>query len=366
MNTTLVRSTIRKGLRVLVSMYSAHWCPFSCLLPVGGSGKWVIGHEMREVSCLARQLGIKIGPPWLATHGDRQSVFVGNHFDLLLSDHWLKSSHRIATAYFHGKPGHGIPEFDRCFDSLKKRHEFIHRVQVSCQSMQQVVLASGIDPEKVHLIPIGINLEYFRQQTVESRFAARERFGVPQDAFVVGSFQKDGNGWGEGFEPKMIKGPDVFIETMRLLKKSVKSLVVLLSGPARGYVKAGLQAVGVPYIHHQLKEYSDVGYLYQALDVYVVSSREEGGPKSVLESMASGIPLVSTRVGQANDLVKHGENGFLADVEDANNLARWTAHIFEKGSAILPIIEAGKVAAECNCYNAQLPLWKKFFNGFVQ
>ncbi|MBU1567481.1 MAG: glycosyltransferase family 4 protein [Proteobacteria bacterium] len=232
--------------------------------------------------------------------------------------------------------------------------------------MQQVVLASGIDPEKVHLIPIGVNLDYFHQQTVESRFAAREKFGVPQNAFVVGSFQKDGNGWDEGLEPKMIKGPDIFIETMRLLKENVKSLVVLLSGPARGYIKRGLQAAGVPYIHHQLQKYSDVGYLYQALDVYVVASREEGGPKSVLESMASGVPLVSTRVGQANDLMKHGENGFLADVEDANDLAKLTAHIFESRSAILPMIKAGKATAERNCYNAQLQLWKKFFDGFVQ
>ena len=49
-----------------------------------------------------------------------------------------------------------------------------------------------------------------------------------------------------------------------------------------------------------------------------VSARasDEGGPRAALEAMATGVPLVSTRVGQAADLVRHGENGWLADVDD--------------------------------------------------
>ena len=109
---------------------------------------------------------------------------------------------------------------------------------------------------------------------------------------VIGSFQKDGKGWGEGNEPKLIKGPDV-----------------LLTGPARGYVKTGLESLKIPCKHLYLQDYREIGKYYQALDAYLVTSREEGGPKGVLESMASGIPLISTRVGQAQDLVKQGING---------------------------------------------------------
>ena len=61
--------------------------------------------------------------------------------------------------------------------------------------------------------------------------------------------------------------------------------------------------------------------LYSALDAYVVPSRQEGGPKSVLEAMASGVPIVSTRVGQATELIRDGENGRLVEVEDAEALA---------------------------------------------
>lgn len=361
----IFRKLVKAGVQKVVSGYTLPWKPFSHLIPISGSGKWVIGQEMREVASLANHLGIKTGPPWVGVHGRKQVVFVGSHFDLLLSDTWFNTDHRLATAYFHGKPGNGVFEFDKCFENLTKNHQSVDRIQVSCRGMQKVVLGTGIDPQKVHLIPIGINPKYFKKQTTNSKNVARAFFNIPQDAFVVGSFQKDGNGWDEGLEPKMIKGPDVFIESMRILKEKVGSVVVLLSGPARGYVKNGLKKIGVPYIHHQMEKYSDVGGMYQALDVYVVSSREEGGPKAVLESMASGIPLVTTRVGQAVDLVRHGENGFLADNENTEELAVLAANVFSQRGSLQPMIDSGLKTASKNCYEAQLPLWKQFFSGFV-
>ena len=105
--------------------------------------------------------------------------------------------------------------------------------------------------------------------------------------------------------------------------------------------------------------------LYHALDVYLVSSRQEGGPKAVLESMAVGVPLVTTRVGQATDLVRHGENGWMVDVEDAAGLARWAAHALSAGPALDAVVAEGRRAAEANSYETQLPAWARFFDGFV-
>ena len=45
-----------------------------------------------------------------------------------------------------------------------------------------------------------------------------------------------GVGWGDGLEPKLIKGPDVLLQTVALLRQRIPELFVLLSGPARGYV----------------------------------------------------------------------------------------------------------------------------------
>ena len=66
-----------------------------------------------------------------------------------------------------------------------------------------------------------MELGSFPIQTSKSRQDARKRLGIPQTAVVIGSFQKDGNGWGEGKEPKLIKGPDVLLETLEILKSRI-------------------------------------------------------------------------------------------------------------------------------------------------
>jgi hypothetical protein len=52
---------------------------------------------------------------------------------------------------------------------------------------------------------------------------------------------------------------------------------------------------------------------YQGLDAYICTSRVEGGPHSLLEASACGIPVISTRVGIAPELIRHGFNGLLID-----------------------------------------------------
>jgi glycosyltransferase involved in cell wall biosynthesis len=127
-------------------------------------------------------------------------------------------------------------------------------------------------------------------------------------------FSKDGVGWRNGSEPKLVKGPDIFLRVIQQLKSRYK-IHVLLSAPARGYIKSGLESLGIPYQHFHLKKYWDIVRLYQALDLYLVTSREEGGPKAMLESLACGIPLVTTRVGMVPDVIIDKYNGLSVEMK---------------------------------------------------
>jgi len=344
---------------------SSIWPPHSRLILVSDTASWVIDEEMRAISAVATSLGIKVASPSWNTGSTHQSVFYGSQF-YLFSDDWLRSSHRIGVAYFHGKPGTGFQEFDDLFDKVRRHHDRLARVQVSHSEMRDCLLATGIAPEKLHLIPIGINMSLFQPQTPALKTAFRAKYDIPQSATVIGSFQKDGVGWGEGLEPKLIKGPDTFIKAMSVLKSRLPELVVLLSGPARGYVKAGLEKHGIPYRHFNLPCYADIGELFQTLDLYMITSRQEGGPKAVLESMASGVPLVTTRVGQAMDLVRHGENGWMTDVDDVDGLTHWAQWCLEHSENNARTVAAGIATAQANEYSKQAPLWQKFLAGFVE
>lgn len=89
------------------------------------------------------------------------------------------------------------------------------------------------------------------------------------------------------------------------------------------------------------------------------------GPKSVLESMACGIPLVTTRVGQAQDIVRHGENAWMVDVEDAEGLAHWAAYAFRNRVGVARVVREGRLTAESLSYERLTPAWREFMKGFV-
>lgn len=339
------------------------WHPYSHLFLAGDWASWVIDEEMRSLTAIARELGVPVAERRLLGRVKRQSVFFGSQFDLL-GRRLYDREHRVGTAYFHGLPGTpGYPEFDEVYEELRRSHARIDRLQVSHSAMRDVVLGSGIDPAKVHLIPIGIDLSLFPIRDVASRAAIRRGLGLPLDAPVIGSMQKDGVGWDKGLEPKLIKGPDVFVEVVARLRDRVPGLHVLLTGPSRGYVRAGLERLGVPYVHVFPRRYQDVAPLYAALDAYVVTSRQEGGPKAVLESMAAGVSLVTTRVGQATDIVVHEENAYMVEINDLDGLVHFTERSLLSPDAAM--LRRGRLTAEAHTYEAQLPLWRSLLDGFV-
>jgi glycosyltransferase involved in cell wall biosynthesis len=351
--------------RTAAEQVTERWQPYSRLFLLDDHHPWSISWDLRELATLARRLGVRVASNRWLPYTHHQACFYGSQWSLARCE-WLQERHRVGLAYFHAMPGIGYPEFDALYRNLCQHHQRIQRIQVSYSAMHAAVLASGIAPQKVFRIPIGINLAFFQPQTPASRRRVRQRYGIPQDAVVIGSFQKDGSGWGEGLEPKHIKGPDVFLQTLALLKPRIPQLFVLLSGPSRGYVKAGLERLGIPYRHIYLPHYPQIGRLYQALDLYLVASRVEGGPKAVLESMASGVPLVTTRVGQAMDLVQHGTNGWLAAVEDAEALAHWAEQALQQRSSLPAVLRAARHTARAHSYAQQLPLWGDFLRGFVE
>lgn len=262
------------------------------------------------------QIKLKITPyPWnlkgkVVHFGDRYVFF--SKTDEEITQFCKKNS--VILTWFHGGPEDG-EEFGLMLKRLYRLQNDIPIIHTSCLITREILINSGIVPSKIIVIPIAIDLNIFKQLEAEKK-VYRKKLSIPQEAFVIGSFQKDGDGWGDGFSPKMIKGPDIFIELIRTVYPKVPNLTALLTGPARGYVKKGLDEIGVPYIHHYLENYLDIVHYYQTLDLYLITSRAEGGPKALAECWACGVPLLSTKVGMCADLIKNGENGFFIDPND--------------------------------------------------
>jgi glycosyltransferase involved in cell wall biosynthesis len=355
----------RVAVRGLVRARTSVWPDHSRLFALGDRSGWSVEEDAEQLAGTARRLGFEVGPSRWAPFAERQSVFHASHFEAL-SPRWLASSHRLGTAYLHGRPGTpGFPEFDVTFDALRRHPDRLERIQVTHAEMQELVLSAGVDPARVFRVPIGVDLEHFPPANPGSRSEARRMLDLGDDAFVVGSFQKDGVGWGEGAEPKLVKGPDVLVAALERIRADTPELVVLLTGPARGYVRRELDRLGIPHRHMLARSRGELARAYHALDVYVVPSRQEGGPKGVLEAMASGVPLVTTRVGQAPDVVASGRNGFIVEVEDTEGLAEAVLRVREDRALTVGLTAAGRRTAERLAYERLDEAWEQLLDGFV-
>ena len=247
-------------------------------------------------------------------------VEFGSQYQWVVWGRYLSPKCRFVSTFFHGKPEDG-PEVARDIDRFLASTPRLDRIVASASIVRDRLITWGVPPDKIALIPIGCETERFRAPDEAERAAARARFGIAPHEIVIGSFQKDGEGWGEGERPKLIKGPDVFLAAIAELARDLP-VFVLLSGPARGYVKSGLAGLGIRFAHDYAADRDALAKLYHALDLYLVTSREEGGPMALMESMASGVPVVSTLVGMAPDLIVDGVSGALVPTDDVDALAQ--------------------------------------------
>jgi len=286
---------------------------------------WIANYLARDIYNQHRK---KVHIVWDIRGLRNQIIHFGNRYAYLKDSQFslVHPSNKIFLTWLHGDPSDPNPQMQFILSVLPKASNYVEKIVVSCNITTKTLLNLGIPNDKLLKIPLGVDLSIFSPPKIQARQESRSRIGIPVDALCIGSFQKDGIGFGEGTEPKMIKGPDIFLEVMANLAKRYNNILVLLTGPARGYVKKELEKLGIPYLHNFLSNYHDLVPYYQTLDLYIISSRCEGGPLSLLESWATGVPIVSTRVGMPADLIRHRANGMIADIEDVQAL---TGHAIE-------------------------------------
>jgi glycosyltransferase involved in cell wall biosynthesis len=92
-------------------------------------------------------------------------------------------------------------------------------------------------------------------------------------------------------------------------------------GPDRPQLERRAHDLGIVKDTLFLGYQEDVAPYYAAFDALVLPSSNEGTPVSAIESLAAGRPVVATRVGGVPDVVAEGEDGFLVEPGDTDELA---------------------------------------------
>ena len=189
------------------------------------------------------------------------------------------------------------------FDEKQKK-EFYERDKyvdfyhvISEKTFKQLV---KLTDKKIFEIPFWVNQNIWFQ--LDNKTALRKKYNIDKDSFLVGSFQRDTEGH-DLKSPKLSKGPDQFLKIVRKLCEEKKDLKVLLSGKRRQYLISELNNFKIPFYYLEMTNYKNLNELYNILDLYIVASRVEGGPQSILEAAATKTPLISTNVGIAEKIL---------------------------------------------------------------
>ncbi|MBO6960190.1 MAG: glycosyltransferase family 4 protein [Prochlorococcus marinus CUG1438] len=243
---------------------------------------------------------------------------------------FISTRNKYVVSFFHGKYEDGTTASKHLDDFIETK-DSLYRVITASTLILKRLKNWGIPNSKLTLIPIGVDTNLFSVPSITKKKRIRKKLGFKDHEIVIGSFQKDGIGWSDGNLPKYIKGPDLFINSVDLISKEFP-VVVLLTGPARGYVKNQLKDRRIKFKHIFLNCYEEIVDYYHALDLYIISSREEGGPKGIVESMASGVPLVSTNVGMASDFLVDNINGALVQSFEPEEIAKKSIKILSNQS----------------------------------
>ena len=150
-------------------------------------------------------------------------------------------------------------------------------------------------------VPYWIDTKTWSKITQIDRELARNSLGIDTTQYVIGSFQRDSEGFDNNI-PKLEKGPDIFCDYVENIAKQ-KNVLVLLSGYRRNYVMNRLKQANIKFVYLEQVPQMSMSWLYAALDLYVVSSRCEGGPQALLECAYLEVPIISTPVGLAENIL---------------------------------------------------------------
>ena len=137
---------------------------------------------------------------------------------------------------------------------------------------------------------------------IKDKSDIRSKNQLPKEDFIIGSFQRDTEGK-DLVSPKLIKGPDRFVSIVKRLNIEKKDLTVLLAGKRRQYVISKLEEENIKYVYLEMVDFKTLNELYNTLDLYIVTSRIEGGPQSIVECGISKTPIISTDVGIASEIL---------------------------------------------------------------
>jgi glycosyltransferase involved in cell wall biosynthesis len=222
----------------------------------------------------------------------------------------------VHTYHGHVLEGYFSPSRTRLFIAIER---LLARVSDRIVAISPQICAELTDEyhigrrDQFRVIPLGFDLSALAAIDEGARQRARATLGLPALAHVVTTVGR----------LTAIKQHELFLETARRVADADRDAVFLVAGD--GELRSDLErralALGIADRVRFLGWRRDLDVIYGATDVFLLTSRNEGTPVALIESLAAAVPGVSTDVGGVGDVIEDECAGLRAPFGDAEALA---------------------------------------------
>jgi len=193
-----------------------------------------------------------------------------------------------------------------------------HFVVISAE-IREALLAVGVDDRRIRFIPNGIDIQRFKPVAAEQKPALRRKLGLPEGPAIL------------NFTGRLsaAKGLMMLLRIWKRLVAEGRSAHLVLVGTGgtsvdncEAEMRAFVEENGLGATVTFTGAVSNVPEYLQASDVFVFPSEYEGFPLALFEAMACGLPVASTKVGSARELLVEPEHGALAEPKNPEEMER--------------------------------------------
>ena len=160
------------------------------------------------------------------------------------------------------------------YKNFKYLEQFIDAYHVISLNTQKQLLK--YTDKRIISIPLWANQNTWF--SIQDKYNLRKKYKIDINSFVVGSFQRDTEG-SDLISPKLIKGPDRFVEIAKTIRNSQKDLLIILAGKRREYVISQLEELNINYrdkanlIIQQINKMKEKTYNYNSKKIPIAFAK---------------------------------------------------------------------------------------------
>lgn len=171
--------------------------------------------------------------------------------------------------------------------------------------------ARGFPEDKLGVIYNGIEVDKYTPLSKEKKEELKRSLDIPLNSIVISCVAN----------LRIVKGHIFLIDALSALRELNFSAIMIGDGTLRDSLIEYSIKKGLNDKTKFLGQRFDIPELLSITDIFVLSSLSEGMPLSIMEAMASGLPVVATNVGGVSELVVDGETGFFVPPRNPSLLA---------------------------------------------